>query len=171
MVIWLIGISGAGKTTLGNRLKKLLDEKQVPSFLIDGDIVRNFFENDLGYTVEDRRANIKRIMLAAHVLDAAGIIAVVCNIHPFEELRSLARRKIKEYHEVYLKHDVASSQAEDVKGMYLDHLGKTDIVGIDFEFETPLHCDLTLNTSAENEEESFARLVNYLAAVRPEVFL
>jgi len=59
MVIWLIGISGAGKTTLGNKLKQYYDNKNIKSFIIDGDLVRDFYNNDLGYTKEDRIANIK----------------------------------------------------------------------------------------------------------------
>ena len=58
MVIWLIGISGAGKTTLGNMLQEYLKERNKKSFVIDGNIVRDFFENDLGYSREDRMANL-----------------------------------------------------------------------------------------------------------------
>ena len=64
MVIWLIGISGAGKTTLGNKIHKYLSDKKLKSFIIDGDIVREFYNNDLGYSKEERISNIKRIMLS-----------------------------------------------------------------------------------------------------------
>ena len=63
MVIWLLGISGAGKSTLGKRLKKHYDTKGIHSFILDGDVVRTFFDNDLSYSVADRRQNIKRILL------------------------------------------------------------------------------------------------------------
>ena len=55
MVIWLLGISGAGKSTLGKRLKKHYDTKGIHSFILDGDVVRTFFDNDLSYSVADRR--------------------------------------------------------------------------------------------------------------------
>ena len=74
MVIWLIGISGSGKTTLGNRLKQYLGSLNKKSYLIDGDVIREFFDRDLGYSREDRRQNIKRIALAAYVLSKNGII-------------------------------------------------------------------------------------------------
>ena len=91
MVIWLLGISGAGKSTLGKRLKKHFDAKGIHSFILDGDVVRTFFDNDLSYSVADRRQNIKRILLAAYVLEQNGVIPIVCNISPFEDLRQFAR--------------------------------------------------------------------------------
>ena len=65
MVIWIIGISGSGKSTLGNMLKKYFDEEGLDSQIIDGDVVRSFFNDDLGYGAEDREQNIKRILLAS----------------------------------------------------------------------------------------------------------
>ena len=80
MVIWLIGISGSGKTTLGNRLKEYYNNKKTKSFILDGDLVREFYENDLGYSKVDRIGNIKRIMLSAYVLEKNDIIPMIA--HP-----------------------------------------------------------------------------------------
>lgn len=167
MVIWLIGISGAGKTTLGNRLKEYLDLSGRKSFILDGDVVRDFFDNDLGYSQQDRVANIKRIMLAAHVLSFNGVTAIVCNISPFENLRAFSRLKIKDYIEIYLKRDLHLSQCNDVKGMYGKNAGKTEIVGVDMLFDEPLHSDLTIDTGCEDVEESLRKLVAYLNAKYP----
>ena len=68
MVIWFIGISGSGKTTLGNKLRYYLI-KFIKSFIIDGDFVRDFFDNDIGFPKEDRISNIKRIIFSAFVLE------------------------------------------------------------------------------------------------------
>ena len=92
MVVWLIGISGAGKSTLGVKLKRYYESNNVKTFLLDGDIVRDFYDNDLGYSREDRIANIKRIMLSAYVLEQNGIVPIVCNISPFEHLRCFCRK-------------------------------------------------------------------------------
>ena len=102
MVIWLLGISGAGKSTLGNLLKKYFDRKAVKSFILDGDSVRNFFDNDLDFSADERRQNIKRILLAAHALEQSGVIPIVCNISPFEDLRQFAREKFNDYVQIYL---------------------------------------------------------------------
>lgn len=106
MVIWLLGISGSGKSTLGKELKNYFDNNNINSYIIDGDIIRNFYENDLGYTKEDREANIKRILLSAYILEQNNIIPIVCNISPFEQLRDFARRKFDNYFEIYLKRDI-----------------------------------------------------------------
>ena len=171
MVIWLIGLSGSGKTTLGNKIKEYCDTLEQKSFIIDGDLVRGFFDNDLGYSREERMANIRRIMLAAHVLSQSGTIAIVCNISPFEELRQFARRKLSDYVEIYLKQDVSALRKDDVKGMYQDNAGKTDIVGLDLKFDEPLHSDLTVNTGEESVEQSFQKMVEFLKTRYPRRFI
>ena len=92
MILWLMGISGAGKTTIGRRLKQYLDQEQIKNYLLDGDEVRDLFDRDLGYSDQEREANIKRIILGAYLLDKNDIVGIVCNISPLEHLRALARR-------------------------------------------------------------------------------
>ena len=95
MIIWLIGISGAGKTTIGRRLAAHFNTLGVKNYLLDGDEVRDLFDRDLGYSDAEREANIKRIILGAYLLDRNDIVGIVCNISPLEHLRALARRKRK----------------------------------------------------------------------------
>jgi len=171
MVIWFIGISGAGKTTLGKRLQQYFDAAQKKSFLIDGNLARSFFDNDLGYSKEDRVANIKRITFAAHVLRQGDVITIVCCISPFESLRELARKCIKDYNEIYLQRSMELAQKNDVQQMYQNNMGKTEIVGIDLEFETPKQSDLVIRTDEETEEESFERVLAYLRKKYPEQVL
>jgi len=142
LVIWLLGISGSGKTTLANELKKYYDSKNIKSFIIDGDLVRDFFDNDLGYTREDRVANIKRIMLSVYVLEKNGIIPIVANISPFEFLRDFAREKFDNYIEIYLQREIEDISNKDF--VYSD----TNVVGVDMEFDTPKNPDLVLDTAS-----------------------
>ena len=162
MVVWLIGISGAGKTTLGNKLNNYYLSKGIASFVLDGDLVRNFFDNDLGYSKDERIANIMRIMLAANVLEQNNIIPIVCNISPFEKLRNFARLKFKDYNEVFLKKDITIAKNFDKKGIYKRNINKTEIVGLEIEFEEPQKSNLILNVDKETELESFNKLLNYL---------
>lgn len=162
MIFWLIGISGAGKTTLGRRMEEHFNQIGKGCYLLDGDEVRDLFERDLGYTEADREANIKRIILGAYLMDKNDIIGIICNIGPFEHLRQLARRKIAGYNEIYLKKDLNTSMENDVKGMYRENLGKTHIVGIDSAFEEPVSPDLVLNVDYESETESFQRVLSYI---------
>lgn len=162
MVIWLIGISGAGKTTIGLRLREYLKQNNIPNYLIDGDEVRAVFDGDLGYSREDREANIKRIILAAYALDRCGVTAIVCNISPFEHLRALARTKISGYNEIYLKKDLTVSRGDDVKGVYSNNIGKTDLIGVDIEFDKPLHPDVVIEVDRESVEESSRKVIEYV---------
>ena len=162
LVVWLIGISGAGKTTLGTRLQEYYQQKGTPNYLLDGDEARSIFDGDLGYSREDREANIKRIILAAYVLDRCDIVAIVCNISPFESLRSLARSKIVRYHEIYLRKDVSISKKDDIKGVYADNYGKTELIGVDIGFDEPLNPSLIIEVDRESVEDSYQKLISYI---------
>jgi|TARA_B100001964_G_C14001937_1_gene495363 adenylylsulfate kinase len=110
MVIWLIGISGAGKTTLGIRVEAYLKSQNKNCYMIDGDDIRKLFDNDLGYTRDERVQNIKRIILAGYVLEQSGAVPIIFNISPFEALRKLARRKLDSYNEIYLNKTIETSK-------------------------------------------------------------
>ncbi len=170
MIIWLIGISGAGKTTIGRKLETHFNEIGKKCYLLDGDEVRDFFDRDLGYTDKDREANIKRIMLAAYMLDRNDIIGIICNIGPLEHLRQLARRKIAGYNEIYLKKDIQVSIKNDVKGVYKENMGKTDIVGITATFDEPVTPDLVLEVDKQSEEETFVCVLDYIVQKYGEEF-
>jgi len=162
MVIWLIGISGAGKTTLGTKIKQYYDGNNINSFILDGDLIRDFHDNDLGYSREDRIENIKRIMLAAYILEQNAIVAIVCNISPFEHLREVARKKLDNYIEIFLDKDINVAKNNVVKNVYKNNMGKTSLIGIDIKFEKPLNSDLIIEVDKESEAVSFEKIINYL---------
>ena len=163
MVIWLIGISGAGKTTIGRRLETYFEKLGKKCYVLDGDEVRDLFDRDLGYSDADREANIQRSMLGAYLLDRNDIIGIICNIGPLEHLRQLARRKIAGYNEIYLKKDMQVSMQNDVKGMYRENLGRTEIAGIDAAFDEPRTPDLTLEVDKMTVDESCQAVIDYIA--------
>lgn len=162
MVIWLIGISGAGKTTIGRKLEEHFKAIGKKCYLLDGDEVRDLFDRDLGYSDEEREANIKRIILGAYLLDKNDIIGIICNIGPLEHLRQLARRKIAGYNEIYLKRDLNASIKNDIKGMYRENMGRTPIVGIDATFDEPRTPDLILETDRLTVTESYQAVLHYI---------
>ncbi len=164
MVIWLIGLSGSGKTTLGRRLEERLGAKGGRAYLLDGDLVRVFFDRDLGYTREARIENIKRIALAAYVLAQNGVDVIVCNISPVEELRRFHRKKIPGYVEIYLRRGPAECAATDDKGVYVP--GAKHLVGVDQAFDEPQNPDLVLDTGKESVEKSLERLLAFLSEVK-----
>jgi len=161
MIFWLIGISGSGKTTLGKMLSKYLNINNIKNIVIDGDEVRNTFDNDLGYTKEERVQNIKRILLAAYFLEKTKTVTIICNISPFEELRILARNKIKSYHQIYLEKNLNRAIKNDVKGVYDFNKDKTDLVGIDIDFDYPKQSELVINTDDTSIDDSLDILIKY----------
>ena len=162
MIIWLIGIPGAGKTTLGTRLEDYLKSQDKKCYIIDGDVIRGFFDNDLGYTYDERIQNIKRIILAGYILEQNGIIPIICNISPFEKLREFARKKFDSYNEIYLKKSIENSKKNDVKGLYKNNLGKTKLVGIDIPFEEPQNSDLIIEVDKMGINESMEKIISFL---------
>lgn len=170
MVIWLIGISGAGKTTIGRKLEQHFNEIRKKCYLLDGDEVRDLFDRDLGYSDAEREANIKRIILGAYLLDKNDIIGIICNIAPLEHLRQLSRKKIAGYNEIYLKKDLHISMKNDVKGVYQENIGKTQIVGIDATFDDPQTPDLVLEVDQMTVEESYQAVLNYIVEKYGEAY-
>ena len=156
MVIWLLGISGSGKTTLACELKKHLDKKGLKSFIVDGDLVRDFFDRDLGYSEKERIENIKRVMITAYVLEQNGIIPIVANISPFEHLREFARGKFDDYKEIYLKRDIQSITNKDF--VY----ESKDVVGVDVVFDAPKNSDIVIDTKSLNIKDSLEEIIKGL---------
>ncbi|MCK5110904.1 MAG: adenylyl-sulfate kinase [Arcobacteraceae bacterium] len=159
MVIWLLGISGAGKTTLGNALKEHFDNKNVKSCIIDGDLVRDFYDNDLGYKKEDRIANIKRIMLSTYLLEQNDIIPIVCNISPYQDLRNFSKKKFDTYIEVYLKKDL-----QDITNKN-EVYNSVNVIGVDLEFDEPTNSNLIIDTSKIDIKDSLKMIVEYVSSL------
>jgi len=159
MVIWLLGLSGSGKTTLGNLLYAYYKDKNEKLIFIDGDEFRDFFDNDLGYSEEERRENIKRVIGAAKVSSQLANKVIVCNISPFEDLRKFCRKKLPSYFEVYLFKPLEVLSKLDVKGIYSREKDK-DIVGKGLPFEPPINADLSINTAENSIEISLEKLIH-----------
>lgn len=165
-VVWLTGISGAGKTTLGQALKKELEKKYDRIEFLDGDLVRDFFENDLGYTRKERILNIKRIAFAAMLLAKNGINVIVANIAPYYEVRDFIRKHIKNYVQVYLKVSHEEVRKRDAKGFYKRHeKGELkNLIGMDDIYDVPRKPDLVIDTERESIEKALDKILNYLKA-------
>lgn len=163
-VIWLTGISGSGKTTLGLRLKVALESLGFVTKLLDGDEVRTFFENDLGYTRAERIMNVRRIAFAARVLSDSGVTVVVANIAPYFEVREFIRKKLPKYIQIYLKTSLEAVAKRDVQGHYRKYnAGKLDnLIGVDDQYEIPRSPDLIVNTDSESVDISFSKIINFL---------
>lgn len=164
-VLWFTGISGSGKTTLANLLQQELNERGVKSGILDGDMVRDFFENDLGYSRQERITNIKRITFAAMVLQKNDVNVIVANMAPFYEARDFIRRKLNgRYFQVYLEASIDKVMSRDAKGMYkrARDSGDTNVVGLNDVYDVPRNPDLIIDTDNETVEESLAKIMHFL---------
>lgn len=153
MVVWIIGLSGAGKTTLANEVIAHVRRAQSNIVLIDGDMVREAFGNDLGYTMEDRRANARRICQLGKLLDDQGINVVVAILSLFPESRSWNREYLKDYYEVFIDTPMKDLVQRDYKGIYRRfNSGEIrDVAGMDIEFPRPDNADIIINNVNSKE--------------------
>lgn len=161
MVIWLIGLSGSGKSTIARVLENKLHQEKVLTQILDGDNLRSGLNHDLGFTDEERVENIRRTAEVARLFANCGVVTLCSFITPTEEIRKMARKIIGEdYFEVYVSCTIEECEARDVKGLY-NKARKGEIsgfTGIDSPFEEPLDPQLILNTKKENIEESVENL-------------
>ena len=147
MVIWLIGMSGAGKTVIGWELHNLMKAKRPNVIFLDGDIIREIMGNDLGYTLEDRLYNAWRICRLCKYLDSQGIHVVCGILSIFPETQHWNRENISNYFEVYIRTPLEILIQRDSKGLYRRALARdiSNVVGIDIEFPVPPNPDLIID--------------------------
>jgi len=163
-VVWLTGLSGSGKSTIANILHKKLSKHTTKVTILDGDIVRDFFDGDLGYTRQERIANIKRIAFVSYILSKYNILVIVANIAPYYEARDFIRRKIKNYIQIYLKADIETCLRRSPKKYYEKFIkGElNNFVGLDEPYDIPRNPHLVVNTVRYNAEECAEYIYNYL---------
>ena len=153
--IWIIGLSGAGKTTLARLVIKRLQESGHPCVIIDGSEARDLFENKLGFDPDSRRKQTGRIKNLALWAIGQKIIPVVALIHPFEDDRARCRTEIEGYYEVYLKCALDECIRRDDKNVYapaMEGRGKF-VVGLDIPYDEPLDVELVLESDRHAPEE------------------
>ena len=161
MIIWVTGISAAGKTTLCSAIRGLLKPRVPELVVLDGDVVRAAFGNDLTHTEEDRVVQVNRLQSMAKVLEAQGIVVLVGVLYSHPELLAWNRDNFEEYFEVYLRITVDAAAARDPKGLYAKARGGAldNFTGIDAPYEAPLGPDLVIDTGIENVDQSLGHLL------------
>jgi sulfate adenylyltransferase len=165
--IWFTGLSGAGKTTTAEILTVLLLEHGRQVTLLDGDVVRTHLARGLGFSKQDRDANIRRIGFVAAEIVRHGGLAVCAAISPYRATRNDVRTMVGAEHfvEVFVDTPLEVCEQRDVKGMYaMARRGEiTGFTGIDDPYEPPRHAEITLDTVAHAPEQNARRIVEFLA--------
>jgi adenylylsulfate kinase len=167
--VWLTGLSGAGKTTIGHALATELERRGAHVEVLDGDVVRRHLSKGLGFSREDRDTNIERIGWIASKLTRHGAVVVVCAISPYDETRKRVRALVEEHGpfvEVWVKAGVEECARRDVKGLYARaYAGEiTQFTGVDDPYEPPLDAEVVAETEFQTPEESLALVLSELEA-------
>src|SRR6185295_18320606 len=116
--IWFTGLSGAGKSTVSEKVYAKLKGSGAKVELLDGDIVRTHLSKGLGFSKEDRDVNVRRIGFVCELLSRNGVIAIVAAISPYREVREEVRASIDNFVEVYVHCPIEVLAERDVKGLY-----------------------------------------------------
>lgn len=161
-VIWMVGLSGSGKSALARALEISLHKQGFLTQLLDGDNMRTGINNNLGFSPEDRAENIRRAAETAKLFMNAGVVTICSFISPTEDVRKMAREVIGEgFVEVYVDCPVEVCEKRDVKGLYAKaRKGEIpDFTGISAPFDVPKNPDLSIDTANQSLEESHQKLV------------
>ncbi|MEK1904205.1 MAG: adenylyl-sulfate kinase, partial [Pseudomonas sp.] len=165
-VLWLTGLSGAGKSTIANLLERRLYAMGVHSYLLDGDNVRHGLNKDLGFTPVDRVENIRRIGEVSRLMVDAGLVVISAFISPYRAERELARSLVEdgEFIEVFVDTSLAEVEKRDPKGLYKKaRRGELkNFTGIDSPYEAPERPEIHIETSRYSAEAAADHIVDLL---------
>jgi adenylylsulfate kinase len=164
VTIWFTGLPSSGKSTIARILERQFRKWNLKVELLDGDVIRTNLSKGLGFSKEDRDANIKRIGFVCHLLTRNDVIAMASAISPYREVRDYNRRMIGNFVEVYVKTSVEECEKRDVKGLYKKaRAGEiTGFTGVDDPYEEPLHAEVVCETEKETPEESAQKVIQQL---------
>ena len=163
-IVWLTGLSGAGKTTIANRLRDIIAERNVNVEVLDGDVIRTSLSQGLGFSKGDRDINIRRVGYVANLLSRNGVIVIVAAISPYRAVRDEVKASSHNFIEVYVNAPIEICESRDVKGLYAAaRNGKLKgFTGVDDPYEVPLNPDVTCFSDRESVDESIFKIVSIL---------
>ena len=168
-VIWLTGLSGSGKSTIGLALEKRLFQENFVAQLLDGDNIRSGINKNLGFSEEDRKENIRRIAEIAKLYLSSGIITINSFISPTAETRNIAKEIVGEadFLEIYINAPMATCESRDVKGLYKKaRAGEIQgFTGVNQAYEEPENPALELRTDVLGVDEAVDILFTFLKII------
>jgi len=168
-VVWFVGLSGSGKSTVANAVEQQLHARGVRTYILDGDNIRSGLNKDLDFSEEGRIENLRRIGEVAHLFVESGTVVLTAFITPFKEERARIKEIIgaENLVEVFVDCPIEVCEQRDVKGLYAKaRAGEIkNFTGISSPFEHPENPDVTVNTDKEQLEESVLNQIDKLGHV------
>ncbi len=165
-VLWLTGLSGSGKSTIGHRIERMLVDRGAFAYVLDGDNVRHGLNRDLGFSPDDRIENIRRIGEVSRLFADAGGLVISAFISPYREDRDRIRGLMQpgEFIEVYVDTPLEVCEARDPKGLYKKaRAGEiSGFTGLDAPYEAPLEPEVHLKTMELTVDEAASQVIRYL---------
>ncbi|MEW6387787.1 MAG: adenylyl-sulfate kinase [Thermodesulfobacteriota bacterium] len=165
-LLWFTGFSGAGKSTIAHGVEKELLKRSIRSYVLDGDNVRYGINADLGFSRQDRRENVRRIVEISKLFMDAGLIVLASFISPYREDREMVRNnfKVDNFYEIYVKCSIQECARRDPKGMY--EKARQGLIenytGISSPYEEPESPDLVIDTERVGIEDSILAVLDFM---------
>ncbi|CAM3554439.1 adenylyl-sulfate kinase [Marinicrinis lubricantis] len=164
--LWFTGLSGSGKSTLAFALDKALHTQSIHSYVLDGDNIRHGLNNDLGFSPEDRKENIRRIGEVSKLFVDAGMIVLCAFISPYEQDRAMVKRMFDpdDFFEIYVKCSLEECERRDPKGLYQKARNGeiAHFTGVSAQYDVPSQPSLVINTEKLTVEESVQLLIDFM---------
>lgn len=159
-VVWLTGLSGAGKSTIAHALGPTLRSRGKKVEILDGDAVRTNLSKELGFSREHRDWNVARIAFVAHLLARNGVAVIVAAVSPYREARLEARRRIGDFVEVHVAPPLEECIRRDTKGLYekAQKGAISHFTGISDPYEPPETAELVIDTSLVDLSAATSRI-------------
>jgi adenylylsulfate kinase len=169
MIIQMCGLSGSGKSTLARSVETILKRRHIKVEILDGDEYRQTLCKGLGFSRHDRSENIRRMAFVARQLSKHGIVAIICAINPYEEVRQEVAASYPNVKTIHIDCSVEILKARDTKGLYQKaflpegHPEKImNLTGINDPFDTPEQPDLHVNTDSDTIITCRDKLVHFI---------
>ncbi|MBU8893485.1 MAG: adenylyl-sulfate kinase [Bacteroidales bacterium] len=166
IVIWITGLSGSGKTTIAQDLEIELHKRGFLTKLLDGDNVRTGINNNLSFSEEDRKENIRRIAEVSKLFMKGGVILINCFISPTKDIRDQARDIVgkDDFFEIYVNTPLEVCEERDIKGLYAKARAGLikNFTGIDSPYEAPVNPSIEVKTTESSIQESVQEILDKL---------
>ena len=166
VVLWLTGLSGAGKTTLARMVADEFRRRSQPVEVLDGEVIRKSLSKGLGFSREDRDTNIRRIGFVSNLLSRNGVNVIVAAISPYQSVRDEVRavHESARFIEIFVDCPIEVLIQRDTQGLYRRALSGeiSNLTGISDPYEPPPRPEIVVRTDQEGPEESARRIIGWL---------